>query len=235
MAKDRLPVPETLVLKAEARVMAVRNDAAQRWVNGSLGTVARLADDRVWVQLDDGFEAEIERATWEHIRYTWNNATSRVEAIVVGKYKQLPLIHAWASTAHKAQGLTLDDVRIDFDLGAFAPGQVYVALSRARSMAGLSLARPLRSTDVRIDRRITAFMAAFESDDPSGRLMQNNRNGDFMTLMTPAGALWRRQEVMLSLMCSPPWSTSSRARRRMRGYRLKLGMKNGHRLDLLKR
>jgi ATP-dependent DNA helicase PIF1 len=102
IAKDRLPVPETLVLKIGARVMAVRNDATQRWANGSLGTVTRLADDRAWVQFDVGCEAEIERATWERIRYAWNNATSRVEATVVGKYRQIPLIHAWASTVHKA-------------------------------------------------------------------------------------------------------------------------------------
>jgi ATP-dependent DNA helicase PIF1 len=166
MARDRLPAPETLVLKVGARVMAVRNDTGQRWVNGSLGTVTRLAEDRAWVQFDNGYEAEIEHAIWERIRYAWNNATNRVEATVVGKYKQLPLIHAWASTVHKAQGLTLDDVRIDFDAGAFAPGQAYVALSRARSIAGLSLARPLRLNDVRIDRRVTAFIGAFESDDP---------------------------------------------------------------------
>lgn len=165
IAKDRLPVPETLVLKIGARVMAVRNDAAQRWVNGSLGTVTRLADDRAWVQFDGGSEAEIERATWERIRYAWNNAAHRVEATVVGKYKQLPLIHAWASTVHKAQGLTLDDVRIDLDTGAFAPGQVYVALSRARSIVGLSLARPLRPSDIHIDPRVATFMAAFECDE----------------------------------------------------------------------
>jgi ATP-dependent DNA helicase PIF1 len=166
LARDRLPAPEILELKVGARVMAVRNDAAQRWVNGSLGTVIRLDDDRAWVQFDGGCEAEIERVTWERIRYAWNSASNRVEATVIGKYKQLPLIHAWASTVHKAQGLTLDDVRIDFDFGAFAPGQTYVALSRARSIAGLSLTRPVRPGDVHIDHRVNAFVAAFESDDP---------------------------------------------------------------------
>lgn len=165
VAKDRLPVPDTLVLKVGTRVMAVRNDPIQRWANGSLGTAVRLDDDRVCVQFDDSCEAEIETATWERIRYRWNDATGRVEAAVAGKYKQLPLIHAWASTVHKAQGLTLDDVRIDFDAGAFAPGQVYVALSRARSTAGLSLTRPLRWSDIRIDPRVTAFVEAFESEN----------------------------------------------------------------------
>jgi ATP-dependent DNA helicase PIF1 len=162
MAKGRLPVPKRLFLKVGARVMAVRNDAALRWVNGSLGTVRRLESDRVWVQFDSGCEAEIERVSWERVRYVWNNATVRIETKVAGSYAQLPLIHAWASTMHKAQGLTLEDVRIDFDDGAFAPGRAYVPLSRARSLAGLSLARALRSSDVRVDPRVTAFIKAFE-------------------------------------------------------------------------
>jgi len=164
LAKDRLPVPERLVLKVGARVMAVRNDPARRFVNGSVGAVTRLDDDCAGIAFDRGEEVEIERASWERIRYAWNEAERRVEAKVVGSYAQLPLVHAWASTVHKAQGLTLDDVRIDFDAGAFAPGQAYVALSRARSLDGLSLARPLRPSDVRVDQRVAAFMAAFEGD-----------------------------------------------------------------------
>jgi hypothetical protein len=167
LASDRLPVPETLALKVGARVMIVRNDAARRFVNGSVGTVTRLADQSVFVRLDAGDEVEIEPVSWERIRYAWDEAAGRVEAHVVGSYTQLPLVHAWASTMHKAQGLTLDDVRIDFHNGAFAPGQAYVALSRARSLAGLSLARALRPSDVRVDRRVAQFMAAFEGDAPA--------------------------------------------------------------------
>jgi ATP-dependent DNA helicase PIF1 len=170
LANDRLPVPETLALKIGARVMAVRNDVARRWVNGSLGSVTQLADEYARVRLDAGDEVEIERASWERIRYAWNDTAARVEATVIGSYTQLPLVHAWASTVHKAQGLSLDDVRIDFDSGAFAPGQSYVALSRARSLGGLSLARPLRATDVRVDRRVVNFMTIFESDERALRL-----------------------------------------------------------------
>jgi len=144
--------------------MIVRNDAARRFVNGSVGTVTRLAEQSVFVRLDAGDEVEIEPVSWERIRYGWDEAAGRVEAQVVGSYTQLPLVHAWASTMHKAQGLTLNDVRIDFYNGAFAPGQAYVALSRARSLPGLSLARALRPSDVRVDRRVAQFMAAFEGD-----------------------------------------------------------------------
>ena len=68
-------------------------------------------------------------------------------------FQQIPLILAWAVTIHKAQGLTLEDVRIDLGRGAFAMGQTYVALSRARSLTGLSLTAPLRESDVRTGMR----------------------------------------------------------------------------------
>ncbi|MBB3769874.1 ATP-dependent exoDNAse (exonuclease V) alpha subunit [Angulomicrobium tetraedrale] len=163
LATDRLPVPETLVLKVGARVMAVRNDPEKQWVNGSVGTIIGLAPDRAFVRLDGAGVVEIERTSWERIRYDWDEATGQIAAKVVGTYSQLPLVPAWAVTVHKAQGLTLDDARIDFDSGTFAAGQAYVALSRARSLEGLSLARPLRASDIRIDRRVAAFTTAFEA------------------------------------------------------------------------
>jgi ATP-dependent DNA helicase PIF1 len=159
---DRLPAPETLVLKIGARVMAVRNDPGKRWVNGSVGTIVFMAPDRATVKLDAGPEVEVERFTWEKIRYDWDEAKFRVGATVVGTYTQLPLVHAWALTIHKAQGLTLEDVRIDFDYGAFAPGQAYVAISRSRSLDGLSLVRPIRDAEIKIDPRVTAYMSSFE-------------------------------------------------------------------------
>jgi ATP-dependent DNA helicase PIF1 len=160
---DRLPVPESLALKVGARVMAVRNDPGKRWVNGSVGTITALASDRVTVRLDAGTDVEIERFTWEKIRYEWDAVRARVGATVVGTYTQLPVVHAWALTIHKAQGHTLEDARVDFDYGAFAPGQAYVAVSRSRSMPGLSLARPIRGSEIKVDPRVAMYMAAFET------------------------------------------------------------------------
>ncbi|GGF86437.1 hypothetical protein GCM10007301_52870 [Azorhizobium oxalatiphilum] len=160
---DRLPVPHNLVLKTGARVMALRNDPARRWVNGSVGTVAGMGAHSVLVRLDGGGTVEIEAFTWERIRYGFDDKTGRIEGQVVGTFTQMPLAPAWAMTMHKAQGLTLEDVRIDFDNGAFAAGQSYVALSRARSLAGLSLVRAIRPSDIRIDRRVAAFVRDFEA------------------------------------------------------------------------
>ena len=102
------------------------------------------------------------------MRQRWNEAEQRIENEVVGAYRQIPLMHAWAVTIHKAQGLTLDDVRVDLGAGAFAPGQVYVALSRVRTVAGLSFARPLRPADVRADPVLLAFMTWAQASEAMG-------------------------------------------------------------------
>jgi ATP-dependent exoDNAse (exonuclease V) alpha subunit len=159
MGAVNLPVPEFIELTPGARVMAVRNDPGGRFVNGSLGTVMRFDEEGgVFVKFDRRRDEDlVGPMTWEKIRQQWNEAESRIENEVVGTYKQIPLMHAWAVTIHKAQGLTLDDVRVDLGAGAFAPGQVYVALSRVRTIAGLSFARPLRASDVRADPVLVAF------------------------------------------------------------------------------
>jgi hypothetical protein len=168
MGAANLPVPEYLELAAGARVMAVRNDPQGRFVNGSLGTATRLAPEGAFVRFDRRPQEHlVEMVTWEKVRQQWNEGTQRIENEVVGTYKQIPLIHAWAVTIHKAQGLTLDDVRVDLGAGAFAPGQVYVALSRVRTLAGLSFARALRPADVRADPVLLAFTRWAQASEAS--------------------------------------------------------------------
>jgi len=158
LKQGRPPAPEQLSLKAGARVMAIKNDPQGRWVNGSLGTVKSMARNHVTVVFDgDGKARKVEQASWENIRYQWDADQKKVEAEVVGAYSQFPLILAWAATIHKAQGLTLDDVRVDLERGAFASGQTYVAISRARTMAGLSFTRALRPSDIIVDPILTEF------------------------------------------------------------------------------
>jgi ATP-dependent exoDNAse (exonuclease V) alpha subunit len=96
-------------------------------------------------------EFEIKREKWERVEYRWNQTENRIVPEVVGSYSQIPLKTAWAMTIHKAQGLTLENVRIDLGNGAFASGQAFVALSRVRSLKGLSLASRLTVADVRVD------------------------------------------------------------------------------------
>ena len=156
---EGLPLPQHLELKPGARVMATRNDTERRWINGSLGTVTKINDHEVYVRFDHAQDPfHVEQVKWEKIRQIWNNEDGKIENEVIGTYQQLPLMPAWAITIHKAQGLTLDDVRIDFGSGAFAPGQVYVALSRVRTLEGLSLNRALRVSDFYFEPMVQAFL-----------------------------------------------------------------------------
>lgn len=158
VAQDKLPAPELLELKKGARVMMVKNDPAKRWVNGSLATVTKLSKEAIWVKLDGkAMEHEVEKTSWENIRYAWNEETQQIAATTIGSFSQFPLTPAWAITIHKAQGLTLENVRIDLQGGAFSAGQTYVALSRATSLEGLSLAHPLKASDIRVDRLLLEF------------------------------------------------------------------------------
>lgn len=161
LSGDRFPAPMELVLKRGARVIFTQNDPEDRWVNGSLGTVRELSDTIVGVKLDSGENVDVERATWPQARWVWNEKEGRMEAKDEFKYVQFPLAPAWALTIHKAQGMTLDAVEIDLGRGAFAPGQTYVALSRARAMEGLRLARPLTQRDVQVDPAIAEGLARF--------------------------------------------------------------------------
>lgn len=151
---DRFPAPMQLLLKRGARVIFTQNDPEGRWVNGSLGTVRELDEDTIVVALDEGDEVDVERAVWPQARWTWNAKENRMEVKEEFKYVQFPLAPAWALTIHKAQGMTLDAVEIDLGRGAFAPGQTYVALSRARSIESIRLARPLSPRDVQVDPAI---------------------------------------------------------------------------------
>jgi hypothetical protein len=159
----KLPSPLELTLKVGAQVMFTKNDDAHRWVNGSVGIVRRLDPPSIHVEMlteTPGLVHEIDRVEWESYRYEYNRSLDQIRPVVTGRFVQVPLMLAWAITIHKSQGKTLDAIRVDLGTGAFAPGQVYVALSRCRSLENLELARPIRASDVRCDARIVRFFAA---------------------------------------------------------------------------
>lgn len=156
---DRLPAPMTLALKRGARVIFTQNDPAGRWVNGTLGAVIEIEDEVVRVLIDGGDEVDVPRSTWPQTRWQWDEKAQEMNMKEEWRYVQFPLAAAWAITIHKAQGMTLDAVEVDLGRGAFAAGQTYVALSRARSMAGLRLTRPLQVRDVQVDEAIGEGLA----------------------------------------------------------------------------
>ena len=154
-----LPAPLELKVKPRARVMFTKNDINKRWVNGTLGTVREIKNDKISVEIEERGRGVVDVTTvsWEQYKYRYDAKQDRVTTEVVGTYSQFPLQPAWAVTIHKAQGKTLAAVRIDLGKGAFAPGQVYVALSRARSLDQIWLETPIQAKDVFPDRRIVGF------------------------------------------------------------------------------
>jgi len=154
--RDRLPSPLDLRLKVGARVMFTKNDEQRRWVNGTMGVVREIDGDSIRVEVD-GKTRDVERTSWETYEYEFDAKQDCILSKPRGTYTQYPLMLAWAVTIHKSQGKTLDNVLIDLGHGAFASGQVYVALSRCRSIEGIKLARPLRASDIRCDPTIRRF------------------------------------------------------------------------------
>jgi ATP-dependent exoDNAse (exonuclease V) alpha subunit len=147
--------------------MFTRNDQeigrAKRWVNGTLGRVVGWKQESIQVELiieQPGTIHDVQRAVWESYKYEYDYSADKITATVIGHYTQFPLMLAWAVTIHKSQGKTLESVRIDLGEGAFAPGQVYVALSRCRSLTDIVLTRPIKEQEVKSDERIKRFYLA---------------------------------------------------------------------------
>jgi hypothetical protein len=160
------PTAETLELKVGAQVMFVKNDPSGEhlYYNGRIGRVMEASEKHLTVYCEgDANAIEVEPLEWENTRYTLNEVTREIESEVQGTFKQLPLRLAWAITIHKSQGLTFDHAIIDANQ-SFAPGQVYVALSRCRTLEGLTLATPLEARSIINDQRVDSYIAQQESE-----------------------------------------------------------------------
>lgn len=154
----RLPSPPQLVLKIGTQVMFTQNDSAKRWISGTIGIVRRLLEDKIFVQLSESDRiVDVGRVKWTDYKYAWNRRKKIIERTESGNYYQFPLIPAWAITIHKSQGKTIEKVHLDLGSGAFETGQTYVALSRCRSLKGLSMVRPLTVSDILVDHESKHF------------------------------------------------------------------------------
>jgi hypothetical protein len=154
------PAEMGLTLKVGAQVMFLKNDTldrGRRYFNGKIGVVTRIEDEKAFVQCqDEPFEIDVVKETWKNIRYTLNKNSRKLDEEVLGSFIQYPLRLAWAITIHKSQGLTFEKAIIDAE-EAFAPGQVYVALSRCTCLSGMILESKIHPRCLHIDKRIVAF------------------------------------------------------------------------------
>jgi ATP-dependent exoDNAse (exonuclease V) alpha subunit len=176
--ENSAPCDMILELRVGARVMLLTNDSEGRYYNGSLGIVTGLSDDKVSVELDDGIRVTVEPYTW--IACDYEVKGDKVETIEKGTCKQMPLTLAWAITIHKSQGLTFDKVALHTKF-VFCPGQMYVALSRCRSLDGIVSDGFIGMKHIIKDRELPLFEKAYKQfgnffNDNVFEMMWNENN-----------------------------------------------------------
>ncbi len=168
------PAEQVLTLKKDAQVMFLRNDPDGMFFNGKIGRVESVEPDgRVTVSDSDGNLIPVVPAEWENVKYALDEDTGEIRQSTAGVFRQIPLRVAWAITIHKSQGLTFDRVIIDAG-SAFAFGQVYVALSRCRTLEGITLETPVKPSSIYSD----AFVAEFNNAIPPSDVLLGNLEKD---------------------------------------------------------
>lgn len=179
------PAEASLELKTGAKVMFVKNDTEipRRFFNGKIGEITKIEEDQFIVVkcLEDDDEIVVTPMAWNNIRYSTNETTASVEEEIIGTFTQFPLRLAWAITIHKSQGLTFDNAVIDAG-AAFSPGQVYVALSRCRTLEGLILQSPINRYSVQVDEQVIRFSSQAPGEETVANQLQSSKE-EYRTML----------------------------------------------------
>lgn len=175
--ENSYPAEEHLELKVGTQVMFLRNDAQAGYYNGKIGTVTQL-EPVIMVRDEENKEIEVKEVKWENVRYALNEESGEIEGIVEGFFVQIPLRHAWAITIHKSQGLTFDKVIIDAG-AAFSFGQVYVALSRCRSLEGIVLSTRITRNGIFANDEVNRFEASYTDFDSAQDTLEAHKRRQF--------------------------------------------------------
>ncbi len=165
--KHAMPGEENLAVKVGAQVMLLNNDKHHRWVNGSIGNVIAINQnqneaDTIIIKLSNGKEIEVDPYSWELFKFSYDPNQKELIPEVVGRFTQYPLMLAWAVTIHKSQGKTFDKVIIDIGSGTFANGQLYVALSRCKTLDGIILKKQIQKKHIFSDWRVIKFLTNYQ-------------------------------------------------------------------------
>lgn len=180
------PNVSELVLKKGAQVMFVKNDISKEklFFNGKIGKVEEFGHDFIVVRCKgDDFPINVELVEWQNVKYTLDDETKEIQETVIGTFQQFPLKLAWAITIHKSQGLTFDRAVIDAQ-AAFAHGQVYVALSRCRTLEGLVLSSKIDQKCIVENPSITDFVKETEKNQPGQKQLEESRKAYQKMLLT---------------------------------------------------
>ena len=163
--EKRFPVDLKLKLKVGAQVMFTRNDPKRRWVNGTIGKVTKLSKDEIKVTVENGETYVVPNVTWESYSYEYDRETKKNKKELRGTFTQFPLRLAWAITVHKSQGMTFDKLYLDLSGGMFAAGQLYVALSRVRSLGGLFLSKQIIPQYAHTNREVLSYASGYNDEE----------------------------------------------------------------------